>query len=196
MGPWLSSSSAPASAPSGAHFPGDLVRSSPAGGRAARGRPSSPREVAPQIPPTGPGRIPISLFPSMLLLRRCSPPPCQVAPPPEAGPPPPFLHQALPPLVAVQWPSLPVLLAVPLLGAARAPPNKSPHSLGSSPPWAAPGGTPDTAAQYLGAALAILSVPGLLCSASPRCSGTTDGSEVAATPTAPGFWSGPAAGSR
>ena len=66
------------------------------------------------------------------------------------------------------------------------PPGRSPSPLGSSLPWAAPGGTPGAAAQVPDSALATLLVPGPLCSSSPRCNCAAVLAEVVAPPKATG----------
>ena len=195
MGPQLSSSSVCDLACSGAHPRCDLALSSLTSGWAAQRWPSSPRKVAPPISPTGPGCVPPAPLPSLLHLQRYSFPPCPAAPPLEVGPPAPFLPWTLAPRAAVQWLSS-LAAGCPSPLRSWGPPSRSPPPIGSSPPWAAPGGTPGATAPVPDSGLATLLVPGLLCSASPRCNGATDGLEVTATAMAPGSWYGPATGSR
>ena len=160
MGPQLSSSSVPDFACSGAQPRGDLARPSPTGGRAAQRQASSPREAVSPISPTGPGHIPVAPLPSSLLLRRCSSPPllggsstgggsaCSLSPP-DSG----TTRGG-----AAALSSLAAGCPYPLRG--WGPTSRSPPPLGSSPPWAATGGTPGATAPVPDFALATLPVPG------------------------------------
>ena len=177
----------------------DPALSSPTFGRVAQEGASLlyfPRGVAPQIAPTGPGCVPVSLFSYLPLLRCCSPPPCLGPPPPEAGRPP-----SLPPLNSCVCVGGPVAPSSPVTGCPSrlrswGPPSGSTPTPGSRSPWAPADGTPGTAARVSGTLPAPLFVSGLPRSASPGCSGAPGRSEVTETVTAPGPWSWSAAGSR
>ena len=76
------------------------------------------------------------------------------------------------------------------------PPRGFSPPLGSTLPGAALGSTPGAAARAPYAASSAPLAPAMPRSASPRCRGATDGSEVTANPTAPGSWLGPLTTSR